>query len=161
MSALKAAGVLGLLALVALGLWRLYQGGYQAGRAEAQAQWEAEGIRRDEAQRDALLAYADTVKQAQEQHDHDQAAIDTLADDARRVRIHLPACASAAAGARAGANGSAGIFPAGVDQRFAEFQERVGSLIRRCDQLNIDATRANTIGANTGGPHSTGPGAAH
>ncbi len=161
MSYVRAIGALGVMVLIGFGLWRLYHGGYQAGRAEVQVQWDADRIRRDEAQRDALLAYADTVKQAQEQHDHDQAAIDTLADDARRVRIHLPACASAPAGARAGANGSAGIFPAGVDQRFAEFQERVGGLIRRCDQLNIDATRANTIGANTGGPHSTGPGAAH
>jgi hypothetical protein len=146
MSYAKAFGALGLMLLIGCGLWRLYHGGYEAGRAEVQAQWDAETIRRDEAQRDALLAYAAKVKQAQEQHDHDQTTLDTLADDARRVRIHLPACAAAAAGSGAGADGAAGVFSARVDQRFAEFQQRVGGLIRRCDQLNIDAMRANAAG---------------
>ncbi len=156
MSYLKITGALGLvlllLLLLALGLWRLYHGGYQAGRAEVQAQWDAERIRRDEAERDALLAYADQVKHAQEQHDHDQTTIDTLADDARRVRIHLPACPGAAARPGPGADGAAGVFSAGVDQRFAEFQQRVGGLIRRCDQLNIDAMRANAAGSGATGP---------
>jgi hypothetical protein len=142
----RAIGALGVILLAGFGLWRLYHGGYEAGRAEVQARWDAETIRRDEAQRDALLAYADKVKHAQEQHDHDQDTIDTLADDARRLRIHLPACAGDAAGPRAGEDGAAGLLPAAVDQRFAEFQARVGGLIRRCDQRNIDAIRANAPG---------------
>lgn len=142
MSYVRALGALGIIVLVGLGLWRLYHSGCEAGRAEVRAQWNAETIRRDEAQRDALLAYAARVKQAQEQHDHDQIAIDTLAGDARRLRIQLPACGDGPA-ARPGENGAARVFPAGVDQRLAEFQARVGGLIRRCDQLNIDAIRAN------------------
>ena len=139
---LKLGGALAVLAGMAYGLWSLYHAGYRAGADDVQVKWDADNIRREEAQRAGLLAYAAKINQAQEQHDHDQATIDTLADTARRLRIHLPACAGRAA-ASAGPDGAAGLFPAGVDQGFAEFQARVGGLIRRCDQLNIDAIRAN------------------
>lgn len=143
---IKLAGALSLLAGMAYGLWSLYHAGYQAGANEIQIRWDADKLRREDAQRAGLLAYAAKINQAQEQHDHDQATIDTLADTARRLRIHLPACGARAA-ASAGPNGAAGLFPAGVDQGFAEFQARIGGLIRRCDQLNIDAIRANAAGA--------------
>ena len=141
MMSLKAVAALGAAALLALGLWRLYHAGYEAGRAGVQAQWDADTIRRDAAQRDALLAYAGRLNQAEARHDQDQALIDHLADDARRLRIHLPACGQAGAGP--GADGSAGLFPGRVDESFARLQARAGRLFARCDQLNIDAMRAN------------------
>lgn len=139
---LKIGAALAILAAVGYGLLALYHAGYHAGANQVHVQWDADKIRAAEAQKAALLAYATQLNQAQEQHDHDQATIDTLAGDARRLRIHLPTCGNAAA---AGQNpdGSTGAFPAGVDQLFADFQERVGGIIRRCDQLNIDAIRAN------------------
>ena len=131
-----------LLALGGFGLWYLHHAGVQTGRNEVQLQWDADKIRRDQAQADALVAYAARLKLAQEQHDEDQAVIDDLHAAAGRVRIHLSVCPGNAAGQNP--DGSAGLLPDRVDQRFAEFQARVGRLITRCDQLNIDAIRANS-----------------
>jgi len=134
------AGVL--VVLVGFGLWYLYHSGYEAGKNEVQTEWYAEREHIAEQQKAALIAYADKLKQAEEQHDQDQVTIDDLHDAADRVRIHLPACpGNAVSGANSG--GAAGLLPNRVDQLFAEFQTRVDGLIRRCDQLNIDAIRAN------------------
>jgi hypothetical protein len=127
-----------LILLAGFGLWYLHRDGYEEGKTEVQAKWNADKLKQAEAQEQALIAYANQLKLAEEQHDHDQAVIDRLHDDARRVRIHfIPACAGA------GQDGAAGILPARMDQLFAGFQERVGGIIARCDQLNIDAIRAN------------------
>ena len=108
-------------------------GGYWKGRNDAnQAAIERE--------RDALIKYTEKLKQAGEQHDQDQSTIDRLAADARRVRIHVPTCPSTAAGQ----DGSAGVFQQRVDEEFGKFRTRVGELVQRCDQLNIDAIRANS-----------------
>ena len=138
----RALGALGLVLVIGLGLWRLYHSGYQAGRAEVQAQWDADRIRRDAVQRGALLAWAARLKHAQEQHDHDQVTIDRLAADARRVHIHLPAGCDTAASAD-DPHRAAGLLSNRVDQSFARLQARAGGLFSRCDQLNIDAIRAN------------------
>lgn len=138
---IKACLSLALAALVGFGLWYLHRDGYEAGKNEVQVQWDADKIKRDEAQRDALIAYADKLKQAEVQHDQDQAVIDKLHDDAGRVRIHLPTCSTANSGP--GEDGKAGVLSARVDAVFADFQDRVGGIIRRCDQLNIDAIREN------------------
>ncbi len=130
-----------LLALAGAGLWYLHHDGYEAGRTEVEAAWESDKLKQARAQQAALIAYAEKIRQAEDQHDQDQNTIDSLAADARRLRIHLPACPGAQGGPDQ--NGAAGAFSAGVDQRFREFQERVGSLVARCDQLNIDAIRVN------------------
>lgn len=109
--------------------------GYAAGSDKVRAQWYAE--------RQQLTAgYAAKLKQAEEQHDNDQALIDRLHDDAGRVRVHLPACPAAAATA-GNPDLPAGAFSARVDDDFARLQQRAGELFRDCDQLNIDARRAN------------------
>ncbi len=140
---LRLAAGIGLAILAAFGLWYLHHDGYAEGKLEIQAKWDADKISRDEAQKDALVAYANRINQGEAQHDQDQVLINQLRDDAGRVRVHLSACGSNPAAAGADSNGAAGVLPDRVDQRFAEFQERVGSLIARCDQLNIDAIRAN------------------
>lgn len=132
-----------LLAFAGLGLWYLYHCGYLAGEDEIQVKWDADKVRRDEAQKDALITYANQLRDKEIQHDKDQAVINQLADDARRVRIHLPVCPDNTASAAAGQNGEAGLLSGRMDQLFAEFQTKVGSLIARCDQMNIDAIRAN------------------
>jgi len=137
---LRLAAAAAILLLAGLGLWYLHHDGYEEGKTEVQAQWVAERERLANEHAAALAAYADKLQHAEEQHDQDQAAIDRLHDDAQRVHIHLPTCPAAPG---AGKDGSAGVFPATVDRLFAEFQDRVGGLIRRCDQLNIDAIRAN------------------
>lgn len=140
---LKVAGALAILAAIGYGLWSLYHAGYQAGANEIQIQWDKDKIARDEAKWQALQALNAKINQAQEQHDHDQVTIDTLADDARRLRIHLPtACDAAAAGADP--DRAARLLSDRVDASFAELQDRAGRLFTRCDQLNIDAIRANS-----------------
>ena len=138
---IRAIGYAVVLAFIACGLWYLHHDGYEAGKTEVRAAWEADRLRQDEAQKAALLAYAERIQLAEAQHDTDQATITHLADDARRVRIHLPACP--ASGSGADKDGAAGLLSARVDRLFAQFQERVGGLVTRCDQLNIDAIRAN------------------
>jgi hypothetical protein len=130
------------IVLCAIGLWYLHHDGYEAGKDEVQVQWDADKIQRDEAQKQALVAYANRITQAQEQHDHDQALIDQLHDDVKRVHIHLPTCSNAAATGQ-NPDGTAGLLPSRVDESFARLQERAGRLFARCDQLNIDAIRAN------------------
>jgi hypothetical protein len=135
------AAVIALL-LAGAGLWYLYHSGYEAGKDEVQIAWDKDKLARDQAQQLALADYANKLKLAETQHDQDQAVIDKLHDDAGRVRIHLPACPGNAQ-ARADPHGATGPLPDRVDQLFADFQERVGGLIARCDQLNIDARRMN------------------
>lgn len=139
---IKVAGALAILAAAGYGLWSLYHAGYRSGVNEIQIKWDADKIRTADAQRAALLAYGKKLKQAQEQHDNDQATIDDLADTARRLRIHLPTCGDHAAGGQ-NPNGTAGLLPDRVDQGFAALQSRATALFERCDQLNIDAIRAN------------------
>ena len=134
---------LAIIAALGFGLWTLHHDGYEAGRNAVLARWNAEKRGQAEAQKAALAAYAHQLTLAETQHDKDQALIDHLHAAAGRVRIHLPACPGHAAAGAAHPDRAAGLFPAGVDQSFAAFQDEVGGLITRCDQLNIDARRAN------------------
>lgn len=107
-------------------------GGYWKGREDAnQAAIERE--------RDALVKYTEKMKQAGEQHDQDQATIDRLAADARRVRVHFPTCPATAENP----DGEAGILQRKLDDAFANLQDGTSALIQRCDRLNIDAIRTN------------------
>lgn len=126
--------------LLGIGLWYLYHSGYNAGRNEVQVKWDADKIKRDEAQKEALLAYANRINQAEVQHDKDQAVIDKLHDDASGVRIHLPTCPDPSKDQ----NGKTGVLSGRVDQVFADFTARTGRLIQECDQLNVDAIRLNS-----------------
>lgn len=131
-----------LLALLALGQWYWLHSEYRAGQQDVQVRWDADKISRDEAQKTALLAYANRITQAQEQHDHDQAAIDDLSQRARGMRLHLPACGDTAA-AGADPDGGSRLLSKRVDEGFGRLQDRAGQLLARCDQLNIDARRLN------------------
>lgn len=55
----KLVGCIVLLALIGAGLWYLHHDGYEAGKTEVQAAWEAEKLKAGEAQKAALLAYAE------------------------------------------------------------------------------------------------------
>jgi hypothetical protein len=136
-----AAALIGILALLG-GIWYVYHLGYEAGGDQVRTQWYDERTRIAQEQEAALKAYADAYTKAEEKHDADQITINNLAATADRVRIHLPTCPGNGASAK-NQDGSAGVFSDRVDQLFADFQTRVGGLVARCDQLNIDAIRAN------------------
>jgi len=94
----------------------------------------------------ALLAYAKRITEGNDQHDKDQIAINRLAADARRVSVHFPACpVPGAAEPEGNIGGASGVLSNPVDAYFAEFQDGVGALIEKCEQLNIDAIRANKV----------------
>ena len=95
----------------------------------------------------ALLAYSNSLTEAGEQHDKDQSSINHLHDQLGRVRVHFPSTCSMSAAPKPAANssGAARILPESVDGLFADLQARVGKLVERCDQLNIDAIRQNAV----------------
>lgn len=137
-------GAAALLLLIGFGLWQLHHSGYVAGRNAVQVEWDADRIRMAEADHAMRVKYEERMKHAQQQHDLDQGRIDRLHAAAGRVRIHLPTC-HARAGTAGSEDGNAGVLSEKVDRRFAEFQASVGRIIARCDQLNIDAIRANAL----------------
>lgn len=93
-------------------------------------------------QRKGLLAYAERITQAGEQHEKDQVTINRLASESSRMRIKFPVCKPSVE-----ENPDRGfrILSDGVEQGFDELQAKAGELMLRCDQLNIDAIEANKI----------------
>ena len=105
---------------------------------------DSQGYKRAQAEyvlkeRDAALKFATQLKEAGEQHDKDRAVIDRLAADVRRVRIKFPTPTTSCADT----DGRGRTLSSEVDDAFERLQEATGSLIERCDQLNIDAIRLN------------------
>lgn len=96
-----------------------------------------------------ILAYAESLKTAGEQHDVNQSIIDSLHDHIEHdngLRIHIPDCAASTSVAKAtvGGNAASGVLPDTVDAAFADLQSAGGRLIKSCDQENIDAIRLNS-----------------
>jgi hypothetical protein len=96
-----------------------------------------------------ILAYAESLKTAGEQHDVNQSIIDSLHDHIEHdngLRIHIPGCSASAGVAKTavGGNAASGVLPDTVDAAFADLQGAAGQLIKRCDQLNVDAIRLNS-----------------
>lgn len=114
--------------------WSIDSSGYNRGVAEVDGKYRAAEIERDKEQ-------AARNKNAQEKHDADQKTIARLAADARRLRVNFPVCVASASGE--GSNGAGRVLPNRVDEEFAIFQEEVGRLVERCDQLNNDTLRQN------------------
>lgn len=126
------------VAVVALALYCLYwsidNSGYNRGVDEITSKYRDAEIKRDKEQ-------AERTKTAQEKHDADQKTIARLAADARRLRVNFPVCPASTSGE--GADGRGGVLSNRVDEEFVIFQEEVGRLVERADQLNADAIRQN------------------
>lgn len=133
---IRIAAVVAIIAAISGGIWYIDHRGYQRGIAEMKAEADAANLK-------AAQDYIERLKSAGEQHDKDQATITRLAAAARGVRVHIPTC-PAAAGAE-NPDGGSGVFSERVDAEFVRFQTEVGQLVERCDQLNIDAIRANAV----------------
>lgn len=132
------------LAAGSLPAWWITADHYQGVIAQEHEEQQKLVIEQQEQNRLALLAYAKHIAEGSVQHDKDQIIINRLAANARRLRIHFPTCpvpgdtetsADSDRGARALSNA--------LDGAFADLQGAAGSLIERCDQLNIDAIRLN------------------
>lgn len=95
-----------------------------------------------EEQRKGLLAYAERITQAGEQHEKDQDTINRLASESSRLRIKFPVCKHPI---KENPNGGVGLLPGRVDQSFARLQGRVGRILEQCEKLNADARRTNSL----------------
>ena len=95
----------------------------------------------------ALKTYAVSLTKAGAQHDQDQRSINSLHDQLGRVRVRFPSTCSMSENPKPSADsgGAARVLPESVDGLFADLQARVGKLVQRCDQLNIDAIRQNAV----------------
>lgn len=92
-----------------------------------------------------LLAYAKTITDAGAQHDKDSRINSDLRHRLDGMRV-TSICGNPVPGAAEGGtdtHGAAWAFSSGVDAAFADLQSGVGSIVERCDTLNIDAIRAN------------------
>jgi hypothetical protein len=97
------------------------------------------------ADQQALIEEAAKRKLAEEDHAKDQLYINNLHDDAKRVQIHSICGGAMPPANKTGADPdrAARLLSDRVDAAFAELQSRVGQLVQRCDQLNIDARLSN------------------
>ena len=133
-----------LAAVIALFYGAYYYGKHMQGLEDSTAQ--ADAVRAQlVTNQAALLDYTNQLKKAEDRHDTDQTTIDNLHSAAGRVRIHIPTCSVPRdTQTIASTDGSAGVLPDRVDADFANLQNGVDELTKRCDQLNIDTIRLNT-----------------
>jgi len=126
---IKLAGV----AVVLAALWFGYEHIKQIGYDQAKAEMQAENLK-------LALAYADRIVKAEGERDANQTIIDRLAS--QRVQVHFPVCTTPGTPNQ---DGTAGILSDRMEQSFVTFQNRVGELLKRCDELNLDAIRVNAV----------------
>jgi hypothetical protein len=128
---------------ILIGLAFLLYQAEQYGERKVTAKWNEDKLLRSDEARAGLIAYANKITEGDTQHAKDQIAINNLRDAAGRVRVEFPAAVCPAAQAGDSTHGAAGVLPNRVDKEFAVLQERVGEIIQRCDQLNIDTINLN------------------
>jgi hypothetical protein len=105
--------------------------GYQRCLKEAQA-----------ANLNLAIAYANRIVKVEGERDANQITIDRLTAESRRVQVHFPVCSNAGG---ENSNGTAGILSKRVDESFRNLQERGTVLFERCEALNADAIKINSI----------------
>lgn len=115
----------------------IFFSGLQTGIKIERTKWE-------QSQNEALISYAKTIKEGEEQHDKDQMVIDGLNTKLNSLpKLHFPINTSCPNGTSKDSNTGAGTLSKRVDEAFGNLQTGVSSLIKQCDQLNIDAIRSN------------------
>lgn len=100
--------------------------------------------REQEIQYNIVVAYAERIRQGDDEHATNQVIINNLRNDLnKRVRIKLPTCNNPTTSNK-DTDGGDRLFSERTDESFARFEQRLTELAARCDQLNIDAIRNNT-----------------
>ena len=136
--------------LVAFGMYKAEQFGERRIRAE----WDAQKIQDEKAVikqladlQVKLVAQQQQTAKAEEDKNVNQAIIDSLHDHIVSLpSTHIPInrCAVSAGGSSVpDTSGAARIFSEQLDKSFADLQSRIGKIIERCDQLNVDAIELN------------------
>ena len=133
--------------LILLGAY-LHHSGYTEGVTEIQDLWNADKAARQVEFNKQLIEQADKVKQGEIQHEKDLQTIASAVDAASHIRVLFPrAPCTLPTTTKTGpdTSGASGVVQSGVDEKFSEFQSRVGKIIERCDRLNADAIQSNTV----------------
>ena len=104
-------------------------------------------IEQQEQNRLDFLAYAKRITDSGAQHDKDQATLNRLAANARRVRVTLPnRCpVSTATQAATDQDRDAGLAAERANEYLAQARQSIQELGQRCAELNIGAIRMNSI----------------
>jgi len=119
----------------------LFGAGVKSGMMYVQSQWNAQKSADSEENKNVVLEYANELVRKGEEHDTNQGIIDSLAIAAAgRVRVHFPICKSAK---EADKDGGSRLLSERTDEIYGNHAERVGRIIKRADQLNIDAIEVN------------------
>ena len=144
-------GAVALVLLVSnIGTWRATSNSYQKDIAKTALNQEklvnAGLLQREQ----TIKQQVDQIKDAGETHAKDQILINTLSDSLHTERlrkpVHIPVITQCPDGkAGSSTDRASGVLSDRVDAAFANFQDGVDGLIRRCDQLNIDTKQMNEV----------------
>lgn len=133
----------------ALPAWWLTADHYQGVIAKEHEAQQRVVIEQQEQNLATALAYAEQITKAGADHDKNTRTIRSLSRELDGLRVNFPTCplpGDTEAGADSG--GGARALSDAVDAEFARFQRETGALVERCDTLNIDAIRSNSVGGN-------------
>ncbi len=121
------------IAILCLAMWYGYAKIKQKGYDKCQNETQAANL-------DLVTAYANRLTKAEGERDANQVIINRLAS--QRVQVHIPVCPTTNA---QNPDGTAGILSKRVDESFARLQERTTVLFERCEALNADAIKLNSV----------------
>ena len=133
---LKIGLYLAAIAFLCAGIWYGYTKIEQKGYDRCLAETQAENLK-------VVIAYADRLVKAEGERDANQTIIDRLTAESHKLQIHIPVCPSTPGVANP--DGTAGLLSKRVDESFARLQERGTVLFERCEALNADAIKVNTV----------------
>jgi len=95
-----------------------------------------------ESQRDALISYANRVKEVLANDDKNTVTINTLTAKLARMRVHIPTSSCTAS---TDTDEASRLLSIRVDESFGTLQLRAGELFLEADELNKSAIRSNGI----------------
>lgn len=117
---------------------------YQKVIAQEHEEQQKAVIEQQELNRREFLEYANRIVKSEADHDKNIHTIRNLNRELNGLRIAFPTCpVSDTTEAGADSDGRARILSDELDAAFADLQKEAGRLVERCDELNVDATRAN------------------
>lgn len=128
---LRIAAVAGLAAALLFGYNYIEQRGYNRCQTETQA-----------ANLKLANAYINRLTKAEEDRDANQTIIDRLVVESHSLHVHFPVCPATDP---QNPDGTAGLFSKRVDESFRNLQERGTVLFERCEALNADAIKVNSV----------------
>lgn len=126
---------LGATAVLCVALWYGYHKTEQSGYDRCLTETQAANLK-------LAVAYANQIVKAEGERDANQTIIDRLVIESRSLHVHFPVCPATDP---QNPDGTAGVLSKRVDESFRNLQERGTVLFERCEALNADAIKLNTV----------------